>query len=103
GGRVATLPGLYRGRHGFSAAQPLRGSIGSAYSPGPGKEHAVPVFKLVDEHGTWLSDLRLGGPDWKPGGRIIPGRRDTLEVVEVRDGDDKAVLVVRPGQALNVE
>jgi hypothetical protein len=41
----------------------------------------------------------MGPPDWKPGDRIVRGRDDTLEVVEVRDGDDKTVLVVRPGGA----
>ena len=49
----------------------------------------MPTFKLVDESGTWLSDILSGVPDWKRGDRIVRGRDDTLEVVEVRDGDDK--------------
>ena len=54
----------------------------------------MPEFKLVDESGTWLTDIRLSGPDWKPGDRIHHGR-DTLEVVDVRAGEEKPVLVVR--------
>ena len=57
----------------------------------------MPTFKLVDESGTWLTDIRLGVPDWKPGDRIVRARDDTLKVVEVRAGEDKTVLVVRPG------
>jgi hypothetical protein len=65
--------------------------------PGPGKEHTVPMFKLVTEDGTWLSDERLNGFDWRAGDRIHRGPGDTLEVVAVKDdaGDDKPVLVVR--------
>jgi hypothetical protein len=58
----------------------------------------MPTFKLVDESGTWLTDIRLSLPDWKPGDRIVRGRDDTLEVVKVREGWDKPVLVVRPGR-----
>jgi hypothetical protein len=50
----------------------------------------------VDETGTWLTDIRLGVPDWKPGDQIVRARDDALEVLEVRDGEDKTVLVVRP-------
>jgi hypothetical protein len=32
----------------------------------------MPTFKLVDEAGTWLSDIRLGVPNWKPGDQIVP-------------------------------
>jgi hypothetical protein len=56
----------------------------------------VPTFKLVDEPGVWLTNIRLNGPDWKPGDRIWRGH-DTLEVVEVREANDLTVLVVRPG------
>jgi hypothetical protein len=51
---------------------------------GPGKEHTVPTYKLVTEDGTWLTDERLNGFDWRAGDRIyrVPG--DTLEVVEVQ-------------------
>jgi hypothetical protein len=58
-------------------------------------EADVPVLKLEAEDGTWLSDLRLGSPNWKPGDRIRRGR-DTLEVVRVRHDDERDVLVVRP-------
>jgi hypothetical protein len=54
----------------------------------------VPVFKLEAEDGTWLADVRLGPPNWRPGDRIPRGRH-TLEVVEVRDGEETQVLVVR--------
>jgi hypothetical protein len=50
---------------------------------------------LVNEHGIWLTNLRLGVPGWKPGDRIRRGH-DTLEVVEVRAAEDLPVLVVRP-------
>jgi hypothetical protein len=52
------------------------------------------VFKLEAEDGTWLTDVRLGPPDWKPGDRI-PHGNDTLEVVRVRHDDERDVLVVR--------
>jgi hypothetical protein len=39
--------------------------------------------------------VQLNAPAWKPGDRILRGR-DTLEVVEVRDGDDQVTLVVKP-------
>jgi hypothetical protein len=55
----------------------------------------MPVFKLEAEDGTWLSDVRLGPPDRKPGDRILRGRDDTLEVVRVRHDDERDVLVVR--------
>jgi hypothetical protein len=57
----------------------------------------MPTFKLVDESGDWLSDIRLGVPDMKPGDRIQDGR-SFLEVLEVRAGDEKQVLVVRTGR-----
>jgi hypothetical protein len=57
-------------------------------------EREVPVFKLEAEDGTWLTDVRLSAPDWKPGDRI-PRGSDTLEVVRVRHDDERDVLVVR--------
>jgi hypothetical protein len=55
----------------------------------------MPTFKLVDaETGKWLTDMRLAVPDVKAGDRI-PRGRDALEVLEVRDGEDKLVLLVR--------
>jgi hypothetical protein len=56
----------------------------------------VPTFKIVNEDGEWQSDLRLSAPDWKAGDRI-PRGRDFLEVVDVRPGAEKTVLVVRTG------
>ena len=60
----------------------------------------MPTYKLVTEDGTWLTDERLNGFDWRAGDRIFRGPGDTLEVVEVRDdpGDEKPVLVVRSSQ-----
>ena len=52
------------------------------------------MFKLEAEDGTWLTDVRLGPPNWKPGDRI-PRGKDTLEVVRVRRDDERDVLVVR--------
>jgi hypothetical protein len=57
----------------------------------------LPAFKLEAEDGTWLSDIHLGPPGWKPGDRI-PRGRDTLEVVRVRHDDERDVLVVRVAQ-----
>lgn len=61
----------------------------------------MPTFKLVDEHGVWLDNIRLSGDDWKPGDRIHRGPGDTLEVVEVRAVEDLPVLVVRSGRVAN--
>jgi hypothetical protein len=52
------------------------------------------VFKLEAEDGTWLTNIRLGVPNSKPGDRI-PRGNDTLEVVRVRHDDERDVLVVR--------
>jgi hypothetical protein len=38
--------------------------------------------------------MQLNAPAWKPGDRI-PRGRDTLEVVDVRDGDEPTTLVVK--------
>jgi hypothetical protein len=54
----------------------------------------MPTFRIEDEQGRWLTDMRLNAPNWKPGDRI-PRGRDTLEVVEVRVADDQLTLVVR--------
>jgi hypothetical protein len=54
----------------------------------------MPTFRLEDEQGRWLTDMRLNAPNWKPGDRI-PRGRDTLEVVEVRAGEDQVTLVVK--------
>jgi hypothetical protein len=54
----------------------------------------MPTFRLENEQGQWLTDVRLQVHSWKPGDRI-PRGRDSLEVVEVRDGVEKQTLVVR--------
>jgi hypothetical protein len=54
----------------------------------------VPIYTIVNEAGDWQTDMRLNAPDWKRGDRI-PRGRDFLEVVEVRPGVEKTVLVVR--------
>jgi hypothetical protein len=53
------------------------------------------VFKLEAADGTWLTDIRVAVPNWKPRDRI-PRGKDTLEVVRVRHDDERDVLVVRP-------
>jgi hypothetical protein len=67
--------------------------------PAPGRSK-VPIYKIVDESGEWQTDMRLSAPDRKPGDRI-PRGRDFLEVIEVRPGVDRDVLVVRTGQGQN--
>ena len=54
----------------------------------------MPVFRLEDEAGRWLTDVRLNAPAWKPGDRI-PRGRDALEVVQVRTDSDPVTLVVK--------
>ena len=70
--------------------------MGFAARPRGGVE--MPTFRIEDEEGRWLTDMRLNAPNWKPGDRILHGH-DTLQVVEVRDapGAEKPVLVVRVG------
>jgi hypothetical protein len=60
------------------------------------------TFRIEDEHGQWLTNLRLGVPNWKPGDRI-PRGTDTLEVIAVRsaaddDSTDGTLVVVASGQ-----
>ena len=62
----------------------------------------MPTFRLEDEQGQWLTDARLNAPTWKPGDRI-PRGRDTLQVVEVRLGDDPVTLIVRAEQRRSEE
>jgi acyl-CoA synthetase (NDP forming) len=57
----------------------------------------MPTFKIVDEAGEWLTDIRLAVPDVKAGDRIPDGRK-FLEVLEVREDDKKPILVVRSGR-----
>ena len=60
------------------ACKPLLHAIGSPSPPGPGKEHTMPMYKLVTEDGTWLADERLNGFDWRAGDKIHRGPGDTL-------------------------
>ena len=94
GNHPAPVPNRPKSKHGLR-------TVSSRMPSGPGKEHAVPMYKLVTEDGTWLMDERRNGFDWRPGDRIYRGAGDTLEVVEVRDeaGDEKPVLVVRSSVA----
>jgi hypothetical protein len=57
----------------------------------------MPTFRLENEQGQWLTDVRLSTHTWKPGDRISRGI-DTLEVVQVRNrGEEEPVtLVVGP-------
>ncbi len=58
----------------------------------------MPTFRLEGEDGTWLTDMRLNGFDWRPGDRIPRGPElGSLEVVALRDDaeSEKPVLVVR--------
>ena len=73
-----------------------RGGVACTCPSGPGKGGDMPTFKIVNEAGDWLTNLRLAVPDVKAGDRI-PRGRDSLEVLEVRDGEEKTVLVVRSG------
>ena len=57
----------------------------------------MPTFRIEDEQGQWLTDMRLGPAVWKPGDRI-PRGSDTLEVVDVRHAE-KPTLVVRTERA----
>ena len=54
----------------------------------------MPTFRIEDEQGRWLTDMRLNAPNWKPGDRI-PRGRDTLEVVEVGYDQEPVTLVVK--------
>lgn len=47
----------------------------------------MPTFRIEDEQGQWLTDMRLSTGVWTRG-------HDTLEVVSVRPGD-MVTLVVR--------
>jgi hypothetical protein len=58
----------------------------------------MPTFRIEDEHGQWMTNLRVNGYDWKPGDRI-PRGTDTLEVIDVRfaaddDPTDGTLVVV---------
>jgi hypothetical protein len=54
----------------------------------------MPTFRLEDEQGRWLTNLRSVATAWRPGDRI-PRGRDTLEVVEVRYDQEPVTLVVK--------
>jgi hypothetical protein len=61
----------------------------------------MPTFRIEDEHGQWLTNMRLGPREWKAGDRI-PRGTDTLEVIDVRlagedDTTDGTLVVVATG------
>ena len=58
----------------------------------------MPTFRLEDEQGRWLADVRLNAPTWNPGDRI-PRGRDTLEVIDVRHKPEGTTLVVKGGES----
>jgi hypothetical protein len=57
-------------------------------------EWNMPVFRIENEQGQWLTDMALNEPSWKVGDAIYRGH-DSLEVIEVRHGDDRTTLVVK--------
>jgi len=52
----------------------------------------VPTFRLENEQGQWLTNIRFSNASWKPGDRISRGR-DALEVVAVRETPNGVTLV----------
>ena len=54
----------------------------------------MPVFRIENEQGQWLTDMRLNGESWKTGDCIYQGR-DRIEVLAVRDSGEKTTLVVK--------
>ena len=54
----------------------------------------MPVFRIEDEQGQWLTDMRLNGENWKAGDCIYQGR-DRIEVLAVRESAEKTTLVVK--------
>jgi hypothetical protein len=57
----------------------------------------MPTFRIEDEKGRWLTDMRLNASGWEAGDAIYQGS-DKLEVVEVRLGGEKTTLVVRASE-----
>ena len=53
----------------------------------------MPIFRIENELGQWLTDMALSQPSWKAGDSIYRGR-DTLRVVEVRYSEDETTLVI---------
>jgi hypothetical protein len=53
----------------------------------------MPVYRIENEQGQWLTDMALSAPNWKPGDTIYQGR-DRITVVDVRAGEEKTTLVV---------
>ena len=54
----------------------------------------MPVFRIEDEQGRWLTDMALNVHSWKPGDCIYHGR-DSIEVLAVRESAEKTTLVVK--------
>jgi hypothetical protein len=47
----------------------------------------MPTYRVENQHGEWLTDLRLSPPSWKPGDRIFRGP-DMLEIIDVREPEE---------------
>jgi hypothetical protein len=62
----------------------------------------MPTFRLENEQGQWITNIRFAESRWKPGDRI-PRGRGSLEVVAVRSTDDGVTLVVSEGHASKSE
>ena len=54
----------------------------------------MPVFRIENEQGQWLTDMALSMQSWKAGDCIYHGR-DRVEVIEVRQSAEKTTLVVK--------
>lgn len=52
----------------------------------------MPVYRIENERGQWLTDMALTVPSWKAGDCIHRGR-DTIEVVAVRESGGKTLMV----------
>jgi hypothetical protein len=54
----------------------------------------MPVFRIENEQGQWVTDIALNGRNWKAGDCIHQGR-DTIEVVAVHESAGRTTLVVK--------
>jgi hypothetical protein len=67
----------------------------------PQNRGKMPTFRIEDEHGQWLANMRWVCPTGRHVTRI-PRGTDTLEVIDVRVADyedEHSTLVVRTVQA----
>jgi hypothetical protein len=69
-----------------------RASLPLAARPLGGVE--MPTFRLEDQQGRWLTNMRSAAPNWQLGDKI-PRGHDMLEVVEVRYDQEPVTLVVK--------